>query len=325
MGRSSDPDFGIISNMESVPRNPSPVRKWMTAARPWALPASTMPVIFGTSLAVVVGGARLEALLFAGAFLAMVVLHSGANMLSDVFDFKHGLDTRVTPVSGAIVRGWLTGDRVARGAVFLFAVGIALGLFLAWRTSWILLAIGGAGVLIGAGYTLLKARSLGDAAVFLDFGILGALGAWIVQTGGWSWLPVVWTVPMAMLVSAILHANNWRDIATDAERRVRTCAGLLGDRGSLRYYAFLLFGSQALIVIFAVFPLLRPGWPRLPWPSLATLAALPEALSLWGRARRRHRPVRPLDFVILDGATAKYNLHFGLLYTSGLWLAYLLK
>ncbi|MBN1939109.1 MAG: prenyltransferase [Candidatus Aminicenantes bacterium] len=310
--------------MEFAETDPSPVRKWLTAARPWALPASTMPVIFGTSLAVVIDGARLNVLLFGGAFLAMVVLHSAANMLSDVFDFKHGLDTRVTPVSGAIVRGWLSERQVARAAVFLFAVGIVLGLVLAWRTSCILLAVGGVGVLIGAVYTLLKAHSLGDAAVFLDFGILGALGAWIVQTGRGSWLPVVWTIPMAMLVSGILHANNWRDIATDSERRVRTFAGLLGDRGSLRYYAFLLFGSQFLVVLFAVLPLIHFGLPRLPWTCLVTLAALPEALTLWGRARKRHRPARPMDFVILDGATAKYNLHFGLLYTAGLWIAYVL-
>jgi 1,4-dihydroxy-2-naphthoate octaprenyltransferase len=283
-----------------------------------------MPVIFGTSLAVVVGGARLDVLRFAGAFLAMVILHSAGNMLSDVFDFKHGLDTHVTPVSGAIVRGWLTERQVARGAVILFAAGIALGLILAWFTGWILLAIGGVGVFIGAGYTLLKAHSLGDAAVFLDFGILGALGAWTVQMGRFSWLPVVWTVPMAMLVSGILHANNWRDIATDSERRVKTCAGILGDRGSLRYYAFLLFGSQGLVIVFAAIPLIFFGWPGLPWPCLITLAALPEALTLWGRARRRHQPVKPMDFIILDGATARYNLHFGLLYTAGLWISYVL-
>jgi 1,4-dihydroxy-2-naphthoate octaprenyltransferase len=29
------------------------LKKWIIAMRPWALPASTMPVIFGTSLAVV--------------------------------------------------------------------------------------------------------------------------------------------------------------------------------------------------------------------------------------------------------------------------------
>jgi len=312
--------FGYNAPMTIDQNPPSIGRRWVTAARPWAFPASTMPVIFGTSLAVVAGGASLNILLFGGAFAAMVILHAAANMLSDVFDFRHGVDTQATPVSGAIVRGWLTERQVARGAVALFAAGIALGLVLAWRTSWILLAIGAAGVLIGAAYTLLKARALGDAAVFLNFGVLGALGAWVVQTGRFSWLPVAWSVPIAMLVSGILHANNWRDIATDSDRRIRTCAGILGDRGSLVYYGFLLFGSQLLVIAFAGLPLVFPGPPRLPWPCLLTLAVLPEAAALWRRARRRRRPKNPLDFVVLDGATARYNLHFGLLYTAGLWL-----
>jgi 1,4-dihydroxy-2-naphthoate octaprenyltransferase len=311
--------------MNRAEKSPSLCRKWLIAARPWALPASTMPVIFGTSLAVVVGGVRLDVLRFAGALAAMMILHSAANMLSDVFDFRHGLDKQVTPVSGAIVRGWLTGRQVARGSVVLFAAGIILGLGLAWLTGPILLIIGVAGVLIGAGYTLLKAHALGDAAVFLNFGILGGIGAWVVQTKIFSWLPIVWTVPIAMLVSGILHVNNWRDIAGDSDCHVRTFAAVLGDRGSLRYYGYLLFGSQVLILVFVGLPLRNFGWPPLPWACLITLAALPEALKLWGRAKRRHKPAAPLDFVILDGAMAQYNLHFGLLYVAGLWIEYALR
>jgi 1,4-dihydroxy-2-naphthoate octaprenyltransferase len=312
--------------MDTTPIPPDPLRKWITAARPWALPASTMPVVFGTSLAVVVGGARLDLLRFALALAAMVILHSAANMLSDVFDFRRGLDTAATPVSGAIVRGWLTDRQVARGSAALFAAGLVLGLVLAWMTGWILFVIGAAGVLIGASYSLLKVHALGDLAVFLNFGILGALGAWTVQTRTFSWLPVVWTVPMALLVVGILHANNWRDIATDSDRRVRTFAAVLGDRGSQGYYGFLLFGSLFLVAAFVTVPRLGIfSAPVLPWPCLIAGAGLPAALRLWGRAKRRRAPAAPLDFVVLDGATAGYNLVFGLLYTAGLWLELILR
>jgi 1,4-dihydroxy-2-naphthoate octaprenyltransferase len=305
---------------------PSPIRKWLIATRPWALPASTMPVIFGTSLAVVVGRARLDPLRFLLALLAMVVLHSAANMLSDVFDFRRGLDTFVTPVSGAIVRGWLTAKEVAAGSVVLFVVGVALGLGLAALTGTVLLIIGAIGVLIGAGYTVLKYHALGDLAVFLNFGILGGLGAWVVQTREFSWIPVFWTVPMAMLVSAILHANNWRDTVSDSERRVRTFASVLGDKGSLAYYAFLIFGSMAIIFGLILLPrLFSPKLVPMPWTFVVVLLALPRALQLWGRATRQRAPRRPMDFIILDGATANYNLIFGLLCTAALWLEQVLK
>lgn len=302
------------------------LKKWIIAARPWALPASTMPVIFGTSLAVVIGGARLKPGLFLLALAGMMLLHGAANMLSDVFDFKRGLDKDVTPVSGAIVRGWLTTRQVAAGSVVLFLIGAAIGLYLVSVTGRTLLAIGALGLAVGVFYPGLKYRSLGDLAVFLDFGLLGALGAWVVQAGRFSWIPVVWTVPMSMLVVAILHANNWRDSVSDRERRVTTVASRLGDRGALVYYGLLLFGSMAIIVGLIFGPRVSPSrMIAMPLTFLVVLLALPRTLSLWGRARRRHSPRRPMDFVILDGATANYNLLFGLLCTAAAWLHFLLS
>ncbi|NTV81937.1 MAG: prenyltransferase, partial [Candidatus Aminicenantes bacterium] len=237
-----------------APAIPSTLKKWLVAARPWALPASTMPVVFGTALAVVIAGARFLPFRFLWALVTMMVLHSAANMLSDVFDFRHGLDRDVTPVSGAIVRGWLTDSQVARGATALFALGAASGLLLAWLSGRSLFIIGAIGLAVGVFYTLLKAHALGDLAVFLDFGLLGAAGAWVVQTGSFSWLPVLWTVPMALLVIAILHANNWRDIPSDGARRVTTVAGLLGDKGSFAYYGFLIFGPFAIDAALLALP-----------------------------------------------------------------------
>jgi 1,4-dihydroxy-2-naphthoate octaprenyltransferase len=307
--------------MTDSKNHPSVLKKWIIAARPWALPASTMPVIFGTSMAYVIGKAPLAPFRFLLALAAMMILHSAANMLSDVFDAGRGLDTEVTPVSGAIVRGWLSAKAVAAGSAVLFAVGVGLGLWLAAITGTVLLVIGGVGVAIGAFYSLFKYHALGDLAVFLNFGILGGLGAWTVQTRQFSWIPAIWTVPMAMLVVAILHANNWRDTISDTERRVTTFASVLKDRGSLAYYGFLLFGSMAIIFGLMIVPrIVSRGLAAIPWTFVVVLIALPRALQLWGRALRRRQPRRPLDFVILDGATSQYNLLFGLLCTAALWL-----
>ncbi len=305
---------------------PSALRKWLVAVRPWSFPASTMPVVFGTALAVIIGGARFAPIKFLWALATMVALHAAANVLSDVFDFRHGLDREVTPVSGAVVRGWLTDVQAMRGAAALFGLGAISGLLIAWTSGKALFAVGGIGLAVGVFYTLLKARALGDLAVFLDFGLLGAAGAWIVQAGSFSWLPVLWTVPMAMLVIAILHANNWRDIASDGERRVSTVAGHLGDRGSLAYYGVLLFGPVLIDLAFIALPRLARGPLRpMPWTFLLVLLALPNALRLWGRAVRRAAPRAPLDFIILDGATASHNLVFGLLSTAAVILEGILR
>jgi 1,4-dihydroxy-2-naphthoate octaprenyltransferase len=300
-------------------------RKWIVAGRPWALPASTMPVIFGTSLAVVIGQVHLNPLRFILALLAMVILHTAANMLSDVFDFRQGLDRDITPVSGAIVRGWLSAKAVAAASALLFVIGSAIGLILVALTGTVLLIVGGIGVVIGIFYTALKYHALGDLAVFFNFGILGSLGSWVVQTEAFSWIPVIWTVPMAMLVAAILHANNWRDSVSDKEKRVTTFASVLGDKGSLIYYGFLIIGPFTIILSLILLPrMISSTLTPMPWTFAVVLIALPRALGLWGRAMRRRAPRRPLDFIILDGATAQYNLLFGLLCTAALWLEYIL-
>jgi 1,4-dihydroxy-2-naphthoate octaprenyltransferase len=240
-------------------------------------------------------------------------------MLSDVFDFRRGLDKVVTPVSGAIVRGLLSGRRVLSGSVVLFVLGGASGFLVALTTGRELFIIGGLGLAVGAFYTLLKARALGDLAVLLNFGLLGSAGAWMVQTRSFSWLPVVWVVPMAML--GILHANNWRDTLSDRERRVNTVAGLLGDRGSLVYYGVLIFAGFVYGPALILIPRLAGGSLQpMPWTFFIVFLALPHALKLWGRALRRATPRRPLDFIILDGATANHNLVFGLLSTAAVWL-----
>ena len=315
-----------MAGISGSARTPSTIKRWITAARPWSFPASTMPVVFGTALAVVIGGARFSPFFFLWAISTMVIYHAAANMLSDVYDSRHGLDRDVTPVSGAVVRGWLTDKQVFRGAALLFGLATISGLLIALVAGRSLLIVGAAGLAVGVFYTILKAHALGDLAVFLDFGLLGAAGAWIVQTGSFSWLPVLWTVPMAMLVIAILHANNWRDAASDVERQVKTVAGLLGDQGSLAYYGCLLFGPFVIDLAFIAVPRIVRGPLRpMPLTFLLVLLALPHALKLWARAIRRASPRRPMDFVILDGATASHNLVFGLLSTAAVILEGFLK
>jgi 1,4-dihydroxy-2-naphthoate octaprenyltransferase len=254
----------------------------------------------------------------------MVILHAGANILSDINDYKKGLDKEPNPTSGGVVRGYLSIRGAYWSSILFLAVGALIGLFLVWKTGLLLLAIGGLGLLVGILYTrggtvALKYHALGDLAVFLNFGILGSLGSWYVQTSTFSWVPVIWAIPMAMLVVAILHANNWRDIGSDKVGEIVTIASILGDKGSLYYYAFMIFGPFAMNLGFIFLPMLLPGeLPRMPLAFLMTLLALPLAIKLWRKAIKRREPINPLDFIALDGATAQLNLLFGSLCTLSL-------
>jgi 1,4-dihydroxy-2-naphthoate octaprenyltransferase len=285
-----------------------------------------MPVVFGTVLAYVYADGVFNPWYFLLAFFGMVFLHSGANVLNDIIDYRKGLDKVPAPVSGGVVRRLITIPEAKLASTLLFSVGTAMGLLLAYLTSPWLLLIGVPGVFIGIFYSIggkiaLKYHALGDLAVFLNFGILGALGAWFVQTGTFSWIPVLWAVPMSMLVIGILHANNWRDITSDREGNIYTIASMLGDRASLKYYGYLIFGPFIVVLALIIVPyFVFPNVTFMPFTFGIVILSLPMALKLWQKALNRKEPKNPIDFIALDGATAQFNLVFGLLCTLALVL-----
>ncbi|MFC2107466.1 1,4-dihydroxy-2-naphthoate octaprenyltransferase, partial [Bacteroidota bacterium] len=288
-------------------------------------------VIFGTVLAFAYSDYPFNVLYFLLAFFGMVILHSAANILNDYYDYNKGLDKVANPVSGGVVRGIISTKEAKTASILLFSLGTIIGLTLVYLTGITLLYIGLVGLLIGVFYTAgnkisLKYNGLGDLAVFMNFGILGSLGAWYVQTGTLSWIPVLWAIPMSTLVIAILHANNWRDIISDKEGKIFTVASLLGDKKSLNYYGFLIYGPFIMVVLLILVPyIMFPELNAMPFTFLITLLALPLAIKLWKKGLNRKTPEKPLDFVALDGATAKLNLVFGSLCTIALLIHVLIQ
>jgi len=320
----------VTGNARSSKSNPVPgVRLWLIAGRVWALPASVMPVIFGTVLAITVGDASFDLELFLASLVGMALLQVGANLLNDVYDFRNGLDRQVHPASGAVVRGWITPRQGWRAAALCLAVGSLIGLYIVNRVGVSILCIGMVGVVCAILYTWgprpLKYHALGDLAVFLNFGVLGSLGAWTVQAGHPSWVPAVWAVPMSLLVIAILHSNNWRDISQDSGGKIRTVAGCLGDAGSQTYYRVLLFAPFAIVASLILVTHTTNVLPRMPATFLITLLAVPMAVRLVKTGTRRNDPQQAQAFAAMDGATAQLNLLFGLLCTAALGLDALLQ
>ncbi len=308
--------------------NPGGLKKWLVAARPFALPASVMPVIFGAVLAAVIGKAEFHWIYFILSLVGMAILHTGGNLLNDVFDYKKGIDQQVNPVSGAVVRGWISTTQALGAGLFLLLTGSLIGLYLFTVIGSAILWIGIFGITIGIIYTWgplpLKFNALGDLAVFFNFGVLGALGSWTVQTGQPSWTPVIWSIPMSILVTAILHSNNWRDISNDANSGIKTMASILGDQRSETYFTFLLLSPFAVILAIIAVTHIWNLDHRMPYTFLITLLAVPVATKLIGKGKRRATAENPLDFLALDGATAQFNTIFGLLCVAALGLNYLI-
>ena len=301
-------------------QQPSTIRKWITAIRPFAYTASLIPVLLGLILAVF-EGYDINWFNFFVTLSGVLFFHTATNLLNDRYDYRRGLDVAVTPVSGALVRGWLTDRQLLRAALLCVVSGCMCGLFLVAVAGLPVLWMGIAGFVIALGYTrngvCLKYTGLGDFAVFIGLGILPVIGTYWVQTRQFSWLPVLWAPVVSLFTVGILHANNWRDIDGDKAHSCRTVAGLLGINGSAWYYRILMFTPFVLIVFYFALHYVKPDIFAAPATSLLTFLSLPLVIRLTKVTPQADNNI----FVILDGKTAQAQLVFGLLLIIGFYIA----
>lgn len=148
----------------------------------------------------------------------------------------------------------------------------------------------------------------GEIAVFIAMGPGMVLGAYIVQTQQWSWTPLLAGAPIGLLVAAIMHANNLRDIETDRAQGKHTLAARFGRRFAQGEYAVLVGGAYGLL------PLLLLD-VRLGFSALPLLVTLPQARQLVREALATDDPAQ-LNRVLRG--TAVLHGRWGWLWLIGL-------
>ena len=210
---------------------PGSIGAWRAAARPPTLTAAVAPVLVGTGAAI--GDGVFAAGPFVAALFGALCLQIGANFANDVFDFERGADTgdRLGPPR-ATQMGLLTPLQMKIGMWAAFLLAFLAGIYLVVVAGWIVVVIGLASIVAGLIYTggpwPVGYHALGDAFTFVFFGMVAVVGTYFVQAEaapGMVWLAAV---PVGCTVTAILVANNLRDLATDraaGRRRWRWCSG----------------------------------------------------------------------------------------------------
>ena len=234
-------------------QKPSAASVWWSAVRPATLSASVAPVLAATAVAVHQGGARWWAGL--GALIVAVGIQVGVNFANDYSDFVRGADKdRVGPLRAAS-SGVVRPDAVRWAAVAAFGIAGLVGLLLSVAIDVRLLAVGAACLLAGWLYTggprPYGYLGLGEAFVFVFFGLVATLGTLYVETGSISALGVLIGCGVGFLATAILVLNNLRDIETDALAGKRTLATRIGRERTRILLLVLVSAAFAVpIVIF---------------------------------------------------------------------------
>ena len=286
--------------------------QWLIAVRPWSFPASAMPVLV-TLMYLLWSGAEIDWIGGVWALINAVMFHAAGNVWSDYFDFRKGVDAEDTFGAKTMTSGEFTPKEMLRLAVGLLVVALVMGIGLMVRVGLPLLWFGVAGALTVLLYPRLKYSALGDVDIMLAYALLPTLGTSFVATGALVW-NVLWiAVPVGLITVAILHANNTRDIVTDARANIKTFAMSIGRKASKPLYAF-----EVLFPFVAVIATIMCGW--LPWYSVIVLLALPKA---WKCARVvLDSPKKGMETLVMhDAATSQLQLIFSLLLAVSLFVA----
>jgi 1,4-dihydroxy-2-naphthoate octaprenyltransferase len=288
----------------------SRLRPWLLAARPATLWASVAPVLVGSGLAWGQGAFRWDA--FAVALAAAVLINIGANFANDASDARRGADgpARLGPIR-AVASGLISPRAMWAGVAVVFGLAAGGGVYLAVIAGWPVLVIGAASLSAALGYTggpfPYGYRALGEAAVFVFFGLAGTVGARFVHDGTVPAAAWLLAVPVGMLVTAILVANNVRDLDTDRAAGKRTLAVLLGRQGARRLFAGLVGGAFAILAVEAA-----AAW--VPRGAALGLLAAPGAVPV---ARAVYRETAGPVLIRALRATARLSLAAALLTAVG--------
>jgi 1,4-dihydroxy-2-naphthoate octaprenyltransferase len=159
---------------------------------------------------------------------------------------------------------------------------------------------------------------LGEVFVFVFFGLVATVGTFFVQTLRLD-LSAVWfsAVAVGLLATALLLANNLRDIASDEVAGKRTVAVRVGRRRGGWLYAACLAVPFAGVALWALLSVAGAVHSARPATALLPLAALPLAL---GPVRLVRSDAEGRALLPVLAATGRLQLVFGVLLAVALWL-----
>ena len=231
---------------------------WLRAVRLPTLTASFIPVALGGLLGQ--KAHAFNALPFILAVLAMTFFQVTSNLINDVDDYRNKVDTKDSLGSSrVIVDALLTQRQMMTAAWVFFGTAVAVGIYLAATAGYVIAVMGVIGAAGAYFYTrkpfCFKYRGYGIPLVFLMFGPLPVMGSYYLFCHSLSLESGLLSIPVGLLTTAILQANDLRDIDYDAKAGVRTFSMALGVKNARRFYIGLIaasFLSVPLLILCGV-------------------------------------------------------------------------
>ncbi len=234
---------------------------WWQGARYHFVSSSFLAVTAGSAVALGLER-RFDAVNFLLVLAAVVINHVSLNLTDDYFDYKHAIDetdpawrSAYSGGSGVLTGGLLRPQSVRRAFALGYVITGLIGLFLAWRVGPWVLAFLAVGLFSSIFYTAppirFGYRGIGEVVMLLNFGPVIGLGAFYVQTGRVTF-PAFWaTLPLGVLIFALICLNEIPDFTEDVRGGKRNLVARFGQQtGAILYVTGL--GVAYLILAVGV-------------------------------------------------------------------------
>jgi len=228
--------------------------------------AGLVPYLLGTAWAYA-SFREFHGALFWSGFAGVVLSVVGVEAFNEYFDSRMGTDRvfnpdDLPPMSDGVL--WL--------GVAAFAGALAVGVFLAVRGGWPILAfalLGGAAAIFYVAPPIRWAyRGLGELVIGLSYGPWMVLGSLYLQAQRVSWPAVLASLVPGCLIMALAVVNAIPDYHQDRLVGKRNLVVRLGRRRAVGLYLSLAGAALAIVAIGV-------GAGVFPFPSAAALLALP--------------------------------------------------
>jgi 1,4-dihydroxy-2-naphthoate octaprenyltransferase len=282
---------------------------WSVALRPKTFWIAMIPVLVGTALAFGLTQ-RVDPAVAAIALVASLLMQVVTNLQNDVGYTERGGETGTrVGLPRATANGWLSIPGVKRAIVVVIAAAWLVSVPLFVRAGWpaVAMALGStfAAWAYMGGPRPIAYTPLGEATVFVFFGLVAVCGTYYVQTLTLAPVVVIAATAIGLLAADVLLVNNTRDIDHDAATGRHTLAVVLARRNAMRLHALLVLTPFALTAWLA--------WQESAWLALP-LVALPAA---WQLVRDVATTLTGVAMNALLFRAVKLELMFGVLLAAG--------
>ncbi len=283
--------------------------------------AVIVPSLLGTALAWYRTG-KFYWQYFLLATLAVVFINAGTNLTNDYFDHQSRSDDinrEATPFSGGsrvIQENLISPGRIYRTSLIFFGLAALIGLYLTFARGLLVLVIGILGVLLGYFYTAspirIGYRGWGELVAGLSCGPLVVAGAYYVQAQTLSLEALFISIPVGLLIAAVLYINEFPDHACDKVAGKNTLIVTMGRERARKGFYSLLLGAYLFIMLGAILRMV-------PWTVIISLLTLPLA---WKAMKIVHSNYSSTQELIpAMSSTVTIHLSVGILLSFGYILA----